>query len=337
MNKTNKNYLIVLFLAIFLLFIKIESNATIIGENEATCFDGKVVCTNDFTPVCSDLLYKPSCDGGIPVCCGEIFSIMVCDKTKLSCNLSPNIPPNTILEVEILSGPTIPDIVELPTVDSQFANAVGFAYPSSKSSFALGIKKTKKNLKIDSVNLEDSTGKTFMDIPFMVIDIPRDKNRKIITLTIPKDISPGQSSYILNLKGGNTLSGILEIVNFLNFKNESDGKDVGEPEVNDVNVRINSNIINLSISGNNFAEEDALIETKSGSFEENPNSSLNTTISIISASVGVNLQTLSVLNKGTKINAKFVASNKIKKDTRAVLVISTPRGTTSFPIVLRKA
>ena len=76
MNNTNKNYLIALFLAILLLFIKIESNAAIIGESEVTCSDGKVVYTDDLTPACSDPFYKLSCDGGIPACCGEIFSIM---------------------------------------------------------------------------------------------------------------------------------------------------------------------------------------------------------------------------------------------------------------------
>jgi len=327
--------LYILLVGLFV-FSVLSVYGAIIDESSAVCLGAKVICGGDFKPVCSDMSFTPSCESGIPSCCGEQFSIRFCDKTKFSCGFDPDIAPNTTLSVQILSGPEIPSIVSKNEANTDIVGVSGFAFVGSNPSFELGLKQTIKKLKIASIDIDDVSGMIFKKIPFEVIGISKDKNREVVIFSLPKDIKPGLAEFTLNIKGKNSLVGFLEIIDFVDFKNEENDELSDKPQITSASAQIRSNAIKLTISGKNFAEENALIKNAANQFVQSTLSAPNTTISVLPGSITANLQSVEVSGKGTKISARFITDKQIRKEKEIVIIVSTPRGSDSYKLVLRK-
>jgi len=73
--------------------------------------------------------------------------------------------------LQIVSTPKLPDIIELPLVQDEFIGKIGYAFPGSNPSFEVQLSFTPLEFNALSVDLVDSSGMTFSNIPFKITDI----------------------------------------------------------------------------------------------------------------------------------------------------------------------
>lgn len=318
-------------------FFTTSAFATIVGSNNATCTDTEILCGSNLSPACSEPEYKPACSNNLPTCCNKSFSPIVCDSSLFSCQFTTVIKPTTNLDVEILASPKLPDIVMLSNEADEFSMIRSTAYVGSSPSFEVSLKTAENDIKIISVDLDDSAGSSFKDIPFSVLDILDAPKIKVLSVTLPDDISVGGLTYKLNLASGNNLSGLIDVIDFFNVEIPNKNRNILKPTISKVKLRKKKKKVIIDVYGQNFVRGEILFQ-KNGQevFEQGLKDSINTTVTIFPNSLNGNVHGVLVSNDRRSLKVKFSLLEKLQSDINAILVVATPRGITSHPFTIKK-
>lgn len=239
------------------------------------------------------------------------------------------------LDIDVLSSPKLPDFVEVPPIGDKLTKRIGIAYTGSNPSFEARLKNSKTLGDVKSVDLLDSQGMAFNDIPFNIINIAGDQNKIILTLTLPEDIATGEATFILNQADMTTLSGQIQVIDFFKTKIQNKKILIGPPEISRLKVsRGNDNFI-FHITGKSFVGRKIVyVEDNTTKFLETPPDNPNTYVTIFPASLGATVNKRVVSENGKSMKIKITLGKKLQTKTTAVLVISTPRGIVSKKFIL---
>ena len=244
--------------------------------------------------------------------------------------------PLSNLDIDILSNPNLPSFVEIPAIGDITIKKTGVAYIGSNPSFEVRLKINKKDLKITSVDLEDSQGKTFNNIPFTVTHIPDSQDTIILGLTLPDNITKGKTTFILTANDAGILIGEIQVIDFFETHILNMIKGIGKPRISRILTRNNEDGFDIIISGKEFVGRKMLYKSKDlTQYLESPPDTANTFLTIFPSSLNAELLKIFVSKDRKILRAKFKLPDKIKNKTKAVLVVSTPRGITSHSFLIR--
>ncbi len=243
------------------------------------------------------------------------------------------------LTIDVISTPKLPDIIQLPLVQDEFIGKIGFAYKGSNPSFEI---RTSKVLTsgITSADIVDKSGARFANIPFAVFKIPGSQDTLILSLTLPDNLTIGEAEFILRLEDGESLTGIINVLNFIDVKTPSSIKSKQTIE-KPVILRLkshnkDSHKIKLSLRGNNFVGRKIVFEENGAvKFLIQPLHHPNTSVTVYPTGLNLELKRSNVLHNRKSMRIKLRSAEKITGIVPAVLVISTPRGIVSKEFVIR--
>lgn len=311
------------------------------GAVKPYCFNEEVVCDNGF-PACLDKNFSLTCVNFIPDCCKKKFGFLDCRPELLACVESSEdglgIDRFNTIDVSVVSSPNLPDIVQLPLVVDELQGKVGFAFSGSSPSFEIKLPVNDPNLRIVSVDLKDSTGKAFENVPFVNTNISGTFENLILSLNIPETVSPGGLRFALGLNNSNSVAGLINIINPFEVQ-EFFGeklKDVFKPEINRVFLLRDDGAITLILRGKHFVGKK--IFYKNGeltSFLEKSKNDPITQVTILPSNLDLKIIERRVLDKGRTMKIKLKPPQILKRKVKAVLVISTPSGITSKSFVIK--
>lgn len=240
------------------------------------------------------------------------------------------ISPVSSLDVDILASPNLPDFVDIPPVGDKSTTKFGIAYIGSNPSFEARLKGESPDLNIKSVDLNDSQGKSFSNIPFSVIGVSNSPGKIILTLTLPETVAKGRATFILNTANMDMLNGEIEGINFFQTKIPGKKKNVGEPVISRLSVKKSSDEIVIDVSGRGFVGRKMFYEDgNTTKYVENPKDSPNTFVTVFPSSLNPEVVKTVVSSGGGNAKIKLKLQEKLQEVARAVLVIATPRGIVS--------
>lgn len=340
MDKDQVFCFIVLAIISFLLIFSNKCSAIILGSNNPFCSNvGEVICNKDFKAVCTDGQFVPVCLNGSPNCCNKNLTPAICNSSLIVCEFTSDIKPGSVLDIEILSGPVLPDVFNSLSDSDKFEKITGIAYSDSNPAFEINLKTSEENVKVLSVDLQDSLGNTFKNIPFKVIDIDKVDNSKIkiLTLAIPV-VNSGGATFTLNLESGTMLSGLIEVIDFFDIQTQKNNKELIEPKISKIEIVKQKKSFIFSVHGKNFAPNKITIITSSTGekiFHTSSKEFPNTAITLFPSDIKLKLLRLKVSKDGRLLRAKFVQVGEIKKVVKSILTIATPRGIVSKGFLLK--
>ena len=334
------------------------------------CSSGIPVCRNgnilasgscvELVPFCQ--LNMPQCplnytfvcgSGGIPSC--ELFDIPACkngnDFFEGVC-IPLQSPVNSPNFLSVISTPELPDIVGLPLLRDEFVGVIGFAYPGSNPSYEVKLSIPKSDLDVESVDVVDNDGIIFTSIPFKITDIINNSDTIILTLNLSDDIAIGQSTFVLNLKNGNTLTGIIEIIDPVDVEiitiRNSNRKNIAKPVIRRIYVKKNGRRITLGIRGKNFVSRQMYYSSEDSAgglpdsaliFLVNPDiPDPNTSVTLYPSVLDTKINKTVVKHRSKFMKIKFKLPENVNEKTKCVVVIATPEGIVSarFPVMVKR-
>lgn len=318
---------------------------------EAYCSNNMVYCSSGLIAGCSNTDFTPHCLEGYPSsgieCCKDTGISLDCrPDIALNCPLNPTPPDSKFktINIDVVSNPELPEAVELPLVSDAFVNRAGFAYVGSNPSFEIKLPDGDPDRVIAGVDLQDSSGFIFNNIPFTTTSISGQPEKYILTLSLPDSIKEGEAKFALNLSNGTFLNGVIYIFSPLEvsvFKGKGlKTKRVSKPVITRISVsKVKSNVT-LSIRGNDFLGKTFLYNDEEnnedeGTLIENSDGTPNSTVSIFPSSLNAEIKKIAVLNGRKQIKINFSLPFALDKKTKSIVVISTPSGTISKRFILK--
>ena len=301
------------------------------------CKDGFAYCSSGSFATCVDLSYTPRClaEGSVE-CCKENDNSLYCrPEIALSCPVSsPQAGKFEIVNLDVVSNPKLPAIVELPLITDEFANITGIAHIGSSTAFEVRLPASKPKLTVTSVDLKDSSGFIFYDVPFLSSEIPGQPDKLIIKVTLPDSIKEGETRFDLNFNDGSFDTGVIEIIkptSIAAFKaNSNKVQTLGKPRITKVSVSRNKNKFFIAVKGRNFVGRRLLIkEGDVFNLVENPKGVMHTSVTIFPSSLNPDISKTVVSKNGKILRVKFSIPSDVEKKTKANLVLSTPAGEAS--------
>lgn len=242
---------------------------------------------------------------------------------------------DSTLDVDILVNPSFPSFVSLPHIGDTISKRVGYAFAGSNPSFEARLNNKKNTINIKSVDITDSKNKTFFEIPFKATPVPGTEDEIVLTLNIPNSVSSGLAKFVLNTNNGIVLLGEIEVINFFNISANENSKLFGEPSISRVFIRKLNDSFSLTIQGKNFAPKNLIYSSKDLPNEKLESASRsNTSIVILPNTLNIEIEEVNVSKGNDSIKVNFKLED-LKDDVDAVVVVSTPRGTASKPLVLK--
>ncbi len=328
-----------------------SSSSSGLINSGAYCQDGMVLCSGGSLAACSDQTYTPKCLPGFNSidsfeCCKTNGIALLCKpELAVTCpDISVTSPQNQFqtVTIDIVSNPTLPDIIELPIATDAFVNRSGFAYIGSNPSFEIKLPADDPDITIASVDLKDSSGFIYKNIHFTVTPISGQPERYILNLSIPDSIKEGETKFGLNLNDGTSFNGVIYVFNPLEisvFKGKSiKTRRVSKPLITRVSISKIKNRVILNVKGDNFVGRSFLYKDKDNvdNLVQNPKGMPNTKVTIFPLSLKAEIKKVSVFNHGTemKIIIDFPFSVVAQK-TDAELIVSTPSGIASHSFALK--
>ena len=301
------------------------------------CKDGIPFCTSGSPATCVDLSYTPQCfgEGNVECCKGNGISLYCRPELALNCPVL-TLPPAKFdfVNLNVVSNPKLPEIVEPPLVTDEFATITGIAHIGSSPAFEVRLPESRPALTVSSVDLKDSSGFIFYDVPFLSSEIPGQPDKLIIKITLPDSIKEGEARFDLNFNDGTFDTGVIEIIkpaNIAAFKSNSNKiKTLVKPRIIKVSVSRNKNRFLIAVKGRNFIGRKLLIkEGDVYNLIENPKGVPHTSVTIFPSSLNPDVSKTVVTGKGNNLRIKFSIPSDVEKKTKANLVISTPAGEAS--------
>lgn len=296
------------------------------------CSLGMIFCTSGTNAACSNPSYLPRClPGDFPDCCKQADGSLDCKADLLLC--TPTVSTNRFqtVNLDIVSNPQFPEVIDLPFVLDTLVGKVGFAYRGSNPSYEIKLPISNPELVIESVDLKDSKDFIFNNTPFIATEIAGSPEKLILNLEIPESISTGEARFAINLSDKSSYTGIIQIISPFDIKvfkkNGIDTKAISKPDISNIIVRREKNQISLSVTGRNFLSKKYLLE-RNGVTEviQNKDAKPNTFITIFPSNIKPEIAKNVVSNNRKLIKIKFKTNESIEEKTKAVLVLSTPRG-----------
>ncbi len=243
--------------------------------------------------------------------------------------------------LEIVSTPKLPKIIELPLVTDEFVGKIGFAYIGSNPSFEVKLSFIPEEINVVSVDLEDSDGNRFENIPFKVTNVPSSNDRFIFTITIPDEMLPGESNVTLHFADGKELTGIIQIIDpydveIVTIRNPI-RKDIGKPVINRIIVIKRGRRMMLRVRGFNFASRKILYaQDDEINFSRNKQApDPHTSVTIYPSDLHSNIKKRIVRKRSKFMRIHFILPERITEVTDSVLVIATPEGITSASFLIK--
>ena len=293
-------------------------------------------CPTEYEFVCSS--------GGIPTC--ELLNLPACkfgnDFFAGICQLKEFLITDQADFLEVISTPKLPNVIQLPLVRDEFIGKIGISYPGANPSFEIKTTLPLIDLNITSISLEDSDDVLYENIPFKITEIPQSTNSFILTLSLPDDISLGESRFTLNLGNGKTLTGIIEIIDSLDVEivtiMNHVRKLVAKPEIKRIYVKKVGRKITLGIRGKNFVNRKILFtRDEPDNLEKFVNPQIpdpHTAVTIYPSTIDSMIKARIVRKRSKYMKIRFVLPQNVSERTDAVLVVATPEGIVSvnFPI-----
>ena len=318
------------------------------------CPDPQTLCSPNANLSCSDISYSIVCLNNTLNCCKTINSSLSCEPSFLTCksvstsssssgaisSSSSSGTSSAFLTVDVINTPKLPDITPLPLIPDEFIGKIGFAYFGSSPSFEIQIPENKTNLKIISVDLKDKRGIFFADIPFTITKVPNNPDILILGLTLPDNLSTGEANFILNLDNSETLTGTIQIIEFLDIQipiSLSTTKNISKPLISRIRTKVINKKLTVFLRGNNFVKRGIFLQQDDRrNFILNPLHDPHTTITVYPSNLNITLEKRVVTRNGRRMKIKLKMPKKIGQTTNAVLVIATPRGIVSQHFQIRK-
>lgn len=305
---------------------------------KAFCQNEQVFCTSGFFPSCSNPTYSLTCLSGepedFPDCCRKTGTSLDCQPSFVTCSSAEtsNLDKFQTVEVDVISNPRLPEVVDLPLVVDDLQGRVGYAFPDSSPSFEIRLPISDPELEIFGVDIKDKTGFVFNNVPFSIIDIPSNPEKKILNLVIPESAAIGEARFALNFSSGESLAGVIEIIERVDVKVFKKRKgletiDITKPFITRLNVARKGQKVTLTIRGLNFLGTSFLIERGSGTeLIESTTGEPKTFVSVFPTKIVSKIDKINVSSNRAILKAKFDLSEPIVKELKAALVISTPEG-----------
>ena len=243
------------------------------------------------------------------------------------------------LTIDVLSTPKLPDIIQLPLVRDEFLGKIGFAYRGSNPSFEIRTR-TILTSKITSADIIDKSGTVFANIPFSVFEIPGSQDTLILGLTLPDSLAVGETRFILHVENGESLTGLIDVLDFLDVKTPNSIKTkkiIEKPVISRLKSHTEtSHKIKLRLRGDSFVgrrvvfEENGVVQ-----FLIRPRNDPNTSVTVYPRDLNLELRRSSVVHNRKIMRIRLRSTEKITTPVNAVLVIATPRGIVSKEFTIR--
>ena len=316
--------------------------------DNSNCPDAATLCSQSARLSCFNPDYSLICLNTTFNCCKVVNSSLSCDPSLLVCKPVNNLSSSSSglvsgssssstssgsLRVDIISTPKLPSVVPLPLLPDEDIGKIGIAYFGSNPSFEIKIPENKSNLKIVSVDLKDKQGILFTSIPFTVTKISGSPDRLILGLTLPDNLSLGESVFMLNLESGENLIGIIQIIEFLDIQVPVDFitiKNVSKPIITRIRTKLRKEKVIIALRGKSFVGRGVFLQQDDERrFVYNPPHQPHTTITIYPSNLNLDLAKRATSKRGKRMRIKLKTSEKIKGRINAVLIIATPRGIVS--------
>ena len=307
------------------------------------CEDGVAFCKGSNIPVtCGDPLLFPKClpSGGTTdhvECCESRGDSIYCrPEVPLICPTDASLEKFQTVNIDVVSNPELPDIIDPPLITDEFLGRAGIAYVGAVASFEIKLPEGDPDLTVVSIDIKDSTEFIFNNVPFIVTAIEGQPEKLILELRLPDSIAPGEARFALNLSDRSFLVGVVEIVRALDiatFKSSgADVKFISKPRISRVSVKKNKkkDTISLTVKGKNFVGSTFLIqEGENFNLIENTVASQSTVVTLFPSSLNARLTKVSVSKGGKRLKVKYDLPGDVEDKIKASLVVSTPAGTTS--------
>ena len=243
------------------------------------------------------------------------------------------------LTIDVLSTPKLPDIIQLPLVRDEFLGKIGFAYRGSNPSFEIRTR-TILTSKITSADIIDKSGTVFANIPFSIFEIPGSQDTLILGLTLPDSLAVGETRFILHVENGESLTGLIDVLDFLDVKTPHSIKTkkiIEKPVISRLKSHTEtSHKIKLRLRGDSFVgrrvvfEENGVVQ-----FLIRPRNDPNTSVTVYPRDLNLELRRSSVVHNRKIMRIRLRSTEKITTPVNAVLVIATPRGIVSKEFTIR--
>lgn len=314
------------------------------------CNQGTVTCTLGYIFSCNG--GKPTCDSvqGLPLCeNGNTFTQVICKKPSRS-GLSSGI--------DVLSSPEFPDIANLPLVKDELGN-IGFSYSGSDPTFEITtngiftrgfekISKTKLSrllgTDIASIDLIDSKGTLFTNVPFTANSVENNPDRLILTLHIPDEVEEGLTTFILKLKDGQALNGGIQIIeskkiNIITIENPNKKPINDQPLINKIRIEKHGKKVTIKLTGSNFVNRQVFYDENGVEiFNSHPGiPDPYTTVTIYPSDLDIKVKRKIVTSRSKFMKIKLELPSDINTPTKGVLVLTTPTGITSQSFVINSS
>jgi len=295
-------------------------------NNVPQCPEGyNFACSSGGVPTC-EFLGFPTCKIGLDYVAGECVPSLITD---------------TFDGLQITSTPHLPALIAgLGLTPDDVAGLIGVSYPGANPSFEIDTSIPFSQLQIGSIDLDDSSGMTFTDVPFEVTGIKGEENKFILTLTLSGHVASGNSLFTIHLRDGSTLDGIIQIIDLLKvdiitIHNPKRFK-IGKPKIKRITVHKEGKNLTVGVRGLNFVSRQVYF-TQDGVelFMANPDiPAPNTEVTIYPSKLRADLTKKLVTKRSKFLKFNFKLPQNVNEKTEAVLVIATPEGIISarFPI-----
>lgn len=237
---------------------------------------------------------------------------------------------NLDITAYIESTPELPKIAGVT-----YEDGIGYAYVGSNPSFEISLLQGSGN--IVSVNLQDSKGAKYSNIPFITTEIHGSETSFILTLYLPERTSEGHAKLVLSLSDGSSQFGIINLIKSFDARALRERKPValGEPQISRVNLFVRNRIGTLKVFGKYFVGRGFVYgDGNTTKVYVSPKQESNTYVTVLPSTLGINLKSRTVSKDGTILKSRFKASNSLRKGLKAVLVVATPKGIVSKQFVV---
>lgn len=314
------------------------------NEETLICpFGTSAVCEGEDRAVCmlgSEANFTPGCLGES----GFAEGGTIC-KSKESSASNPFV-------FEIKRTPVLPEIISIPDVSGKFNGIAGVLFPGSKPTFEILYNLTNIQAQVTKVNILDSDGVLFSNIPFSVFEIEKEstvlprtpfivisgadnQRRELLIIEVPDNVATGEATLVIELDDGNQYSGFLQVVDFMQLKVKQKEKfvDVLQPEIKTISLSKKRGSLIFKVKGKGFLAKE-VFQKQGGKLQKIKFNNPQTAITFFPENLKTRVTNLKVSRNGKNLNIFLDSVENIKKKTRAVLVISTLRGIFSFPFDL---
>jgi translation initiation factor IF-1 len=199
-------------------------------------------------------------------------------------------------------------------------------------------------LNVIQVDITDSSGISFTDIPFVISAVPFDTDRYIVTVELPENMEPGQALFDLTLNDGSEISGVIEIIEesevfeaVIMNKPRRTKVITGKIQVGKVRIRKSGRNVKINVRGKNFPhrvgfyEQDGVLIFHRDGDLPNP----VTQITVYPSNLGIKIKKRAVRLRHKRLKIKFkLPAGGVKQRTNAVIVLSSHNDIVTIPFTI---